>query len=74
MTIANTYTTSAGDTWDQIALKLYGNVTYTEFLMNNNQDQNLLATVIFDAGTIMSTPSLPIITAVSLGVPPWRSS
>ncbi len=74
MTIATTYTTAAGDTWDQIALKLYGAVKYTEYLMSNNQDPALLATVIFDAGIVLSTPVLPVITQVSPGTPPWRTS
>lgn len=70
----DTYTTSAGETWDQIALKLYGDVKYTEYLMSNNQDPTLLATVIFGAGTVLSTPPLPVITSVNPGTPPWRTS
>lgn len=69
----NIYITSAGEMWDQIAFKLYGNVSYTEFLMSNNQVKTLLATVIFDAGTILSTPPLPAITSINPGTPPWRT-
>jgi phage tail protein X len=72
--MGTTYITSAGDMWDSIALKLYGNVSYTEFLMNSNQDATLLATVIFAAGVTISTPPLPIITTINPGMPPWRTS
>ncbi len=72
--LSTTHTTAAGETWDQIALKLYGSVKYTEYLMANNQDPALLATVIFDAGIVLSIPVLPVITQVNSGTPPWRTS
>lgn len=70
----NTYTTSAGDMWDKIALVVYGDVKYTEYLMNNNQDPILLATVIFAAGVTLQTPTLPITQTINTGTPPWRTS
>lgn len=72
--LAMMYTTAAGDTWDLIALKVYGDVKHTEYLMSNNQDLALLATVIFDAGVLINTPSLPVITQINPGTPPWRTS
>jgi len=67
-----TYTTASGDTWDSIAFKVYGNVKYTEFLMSSNQIKVLLEIVVFDSGTIVSIPALPISTLTDPGTPPWR--
>ena len=43
------YTTIQGETWDQIALKVYGQEKYADWLMQNNYP--LLDTLIFSAGT-----------------------
>lgn len=70
----STYLTAAGDTWDFIALTIYGDRKYTEFLMNANQSLDLLATVVFDAGVILSTPALPDIEMTDDSTPPWRAT
>jgi phage tail protein X len=67
------YTTQSGDTWDAVALSVYGNVTYAEYLMSQNQDADLLATVIFDSGVLLNTPALPQPVQVAANQPPWRS-
>lgn len=65
--MAATYTTRQGQTWDEIALEVYGAEYYADFLMQNNFD--LLDTLIFSAGTTLSTPDL--IETVESGAPPW---
>lgn len=72
--MSGTYLTAAGDTWDIIALAIYGDRKYTEFLMGANQGLDLLATVVFDAGVILSTPELPSTETTSDSTPPWRTS
>lgn len=69
-----TYTTVSGDTWDLIALKVYGDEKYTEYLMSQNQSESLLETVAFDAGTVINTPDLPLSEQVTDSTPPWRAS
>ena len=72
----STYTTVLGDSWDSIANAQYGDVKYTEQLMAANQDANLLATVIFDAGTTIALPDIATAenTEVDDSLPPWRQS
>jgi phage tail protein X len=71
----STYITALGDTWDSIAYSLYGDVKYTENLMAANQDAGLLATVIFDAGVTLNTPTIDTsVTATDDSLPPWRTS
>lgn len=67
------YTTKQGDTWDAIAVSVYGDRKYTEYLMSQNQSEILIETVIFDAGAVIATPDLPQNTQED-GVPPWRTS
>lgn len=64
---AETYTTIQGETWDQIALKVYGAEIYADYLMQNNPD--LLDILIFSAGTVLKTPEL--IEAISEDALPW---
>ena len=53
----NTYTTRQGDTWDLIAHRIYGDVKYTGWLMQNNFPH--LDIFVFDAGVVLQTPELP---------------
>ena len=53
----NTYTTKQGDTWDLIAFRVYGDVKYTGWLMQNNFPH--LDIFVFDAGVVLQTPELP---------------
>lgn len=68
MKSSNTYTTIQGDTWDYISFKVYGSEAYAYYLMQNNYDY--LDTLVFSAGTVLSTPELPA--ALNEDLPPWR--
>lgn len=63
-----TYTTIAGDTWDGIAYKLWGNEYKMTDLQRANTDY--LQTVIFDAGVVLTVPEIQ--TAISESLPPWK--
>ena len=65
-----TYTTRAGDAWDLIAYRVYGDVKHTGWLMAHNFP--LLDVFVFDAGTVLNTPPLPAEQAVS-SLPAWRT-
>lgn len=67
--MANTYVTSAGDQWDIIAKKVYGDELKADYLMSNNLP--LLDIFEFDAGVVVKTPELPI--EPSSKLPAWRS-
>lgn len=64
-----TYTTLQGDTWDKIALEVYGDERYAYYLMQSNYAH--LETLIFSAGTVLSTPELP--EELDGDLPPWRT-
>lgn len=50
------YETVLGDTWDTIALFVYGDEEYAGFLMKNNPF--FLGTAIFNAGTMVYVPKM----------------
>ena len=54
--MAATYTTKQGQTWDGIALEVYGSEIYADFLMKSNWP--LLDILVFSAGTVLNTPDL----------------
>lgn len=64
-----TYTTIQGETWDEIAYKVYGGEGYAALLMESNYP--LLDILVFSAGTILDTPDLPEYDDIEL--PPWRT-
>lgn len=68
MTLPATYTTRAGDTWDIIAYRLYGD----EFRMTDLQKANpdYLNVVVFDAGVVLTVPAVE--TPVVSTLPPWK--
>lgn len=66
---STTYTTVSGDTWDLIALKVYGNELKADWLMQNNLE--LIHITRFDSGTVLSTPELP--EEKSGDLPPWKA-
>lgn len=51
-----TYTTSQGDTWDNIALEVYGDESYAGYLMANNYW--CLDTFVFSDGIVINAPPL----------------
>lgn len=63
------YTTKSGDTWDLIALKVYGSELKADWLMQNNLEH--IRTVRFDSGVVLSTPDLP--DEKSGDLPPWKA-
>ncbi len=65
-----TYTTIQGETWDNIALKVYGGERHADFLMANNYPY--LDVLVFSAGTVLATPDMP--EKVSKELPSWRTS
>ena len=65
--MAATYKAKQGQTWDEIALEVYGSEVYADFLMQNNY--KLLDTLIFSAGDTLNTPDL--IETVEGDAPPW---
>ncbi len=67
--MTKTYRTMQGETWDQIAFKVYGSERYATFLMENNY--RYLDILVFSEGSILATPDLPEQKAGDL--PPWRT-
>ena len=67
--IALDYTTKSGDTWDLIALNVYGSELKADWLMQNNP--RYIHIVRFDSGTVLSTPALPA--EKSGDLPPWKA-
>lgn len=65
-----TYTTIQGDTWDNIALIVYGNEKYADFLMQSNYP--FLDTLVFSSGTVLNVPELPV--SKSKLLPTWRTN
>ncbi|MEG1593813.1 MAG: tail protein X [Oscillibacter sp.] len=65
-----TYTTQQGDAWDAIAYRVYGDVKYTGWLMQNNYPQ--LDTFVFGQGVILQTPEPPE-NITKTGLPIWRA-
>jgi phage tail protein X len=63
-----TYTTSAGDTWDIVAYRAYGD----EYRMTELQQANPehLGVLVFDAGAVLQIPDVEI-PAASVR-PPWK--
>lgn len=67
--MADTYTTKQGETWDSIALKVYGDEKHADYLMQSNFAS--LDILVFSAGTVLNTPDLPEERDGDL--PPWRT-
>lgn len=62
------YITQAGDQWDMIAKKVYGNELKADILMQHNPEY--LDVYEFDAGVILRCPEIE--QAASQELPPWR--
>lgn len=63
------YTTIQGDTWDKISFNQFGDVKYTDTLMNANTKYRDI--YIFSAGVEIDLPDVETITA-SKTLPPWK--
>lgn len=68
------YTTIQGDTWDQIALKVYGSDVATRDIMaeNGTRDPQRLAVWRFPYGEPLTTPERTPDTSTLSQLPPWR--
>lgn len=66
MRIARIYTCAQGDTWDSIALNVYGDETYAALLLKNNPGVTLGGGVEIEAPELDEEGTSPSIDA------PWR--
>lgn len=64
------YTTVQGDMWDSIAHHQLGSVSYTDKLLNLNQQYREYYTL--PAGIVLQLPEPDVTTATTL--PPWKRS
>lgn len=62
------YETVQGDTWDIIAIKVYGSLANINELMDANRAY--IDTVMFNSGIKITTPEL--IAQQSSKLPPWK--
>lgn len=62
------YHTISGDTWDQIAMKVYGKERYMGELMRENPD--VISTVFFQEGVSIICPDIPL--PLDETLPPWK--
>jgi phage tail protein X len=62
------YETVQGDTWDIIAIKVYGSLANINELMDANRAY--IDTVMFNSGIKITTPEL--ISQQSSKLPPWK--
>lgn len=69
-----TYTTVSGQTWDQIALVLYGEERYCDRLMDANRDK--LDIFVFPDGIVLLLPDKDslIKNDVTSDYPAWRAT
>lgn len=69
-----TYTTVSGQTWDQIALELYGEERYCDRLMDANRDK--LDIFVFPDGIVLLMPDKDslIKNDVTSDYPTWRAT
>lgn len=67
----STYTTKQGDMWDGIAYEMYGDVNFTDVLINANLEYRYI--YIFSDGVVLDVPDVEDrITADDL--PPWKKA
>ncbi len=65
----STYTTKQGDMWDGIAYRMYGDVKFTDVLINANPEYREV--YIFSEGAVLDVPEVEErISADDL--PPWK--
>ncbi len=60
----------SGDTWDTIALRVYGDARKAQLLMQERKNIRLLDYEVFPAGVVVATPPAP--EEDLLDLPPWR--
>lgn len=62
------YITAQGDTWDLIALRVYGSERYMTVLIEANPEHQ--ETVIFPAGVRLKVPEVTV--PIPSTLPPWK--
>ncbi len=67
-----TTSTLMGDTWDTVALRVYGNVLRTQELMEARENRPLLNYQVFPAGVTLATPEISEEAAYYDNLPEWR--
>lgn len=67
--MADTYTTTAGDTWDALALDLLGNERYLDRLILANPAHAYLTRL--PAGLVLTVPTVAT-PDTAPNLPPWR--
>jgi phage tail protein X len=67
--MSSTYTTIAGDRWDEISYKVYGSSYHVDKLIEANVGHRY--TVRFDSGVVLTCPEIP--EAIPRYLPPWSS-
>jgi phage tail protein X len=64
------HTTKAGERWDLLAWRYYGDPTeYSPIIMAN---PSVAIEPVFDAGILISIPILQKSSVVTAGLPPWK--
>lgn len=69
--MANTYTTTQGDTWDAVAFKLWGVEGLFHHLVVANPAH--LDVLVFPAGIVLTVPGITI-PSKPLELPPWMKT
>ena len=64
----NTYTTTAGDTWDIVSYKTLGSEMYKNAILESNKACREI--FIFPAGVTLTIPEITL--EVSEDLPPWK--
>jgi hypothetical protein len=72
--LADTYITTSGQTWDQIAYEVYGDEYQCGKLMDRNRDK--LEYFVFSDGIVLQLPEQEELSAdsVSSDYPTWRAA
>lgn len=65
-----TYTTKQGDMWDSIAYSQMGSCSYTDKLIQHNQEHH--SVFVFPAGVVLQIPEVD--TEEHADLPPWREA
>ena len=68
--MTTTYTTKAGDMWDQIAYRVYGSESHTTKLMTANTEYAHY--FILPANLTITVPELDTADVTQAGVAPWK--
>lgn len=68
------YTTVSGDTWDRIALEVYGDAFLVDFLLKEPKNLPLLDYQVFPAGVKVYVPEITVSDVYEeADMPAWRA-